>query len=168
MGFCALGSIEDHPVEEDLIWGLHPIPHCGSFGHRRLEGIWVATSKRSRRTTPALRSVGYEPEACERTLRWARGIPDGCHTKSSLLLDSMRGAQCVSPIRRLYEPEAPPVCFGVLLGFNVRVRARRTVSTRPRRPCPLLLRFKVTMASGASSSGPMDRRSGALTETRAR
>ena len=39
-------------------------------------------------------------------------------TKSSLLLDFRRGAQRVSPIRRLYEPEAPPVCFGMLLGSN--------------------------------------------------
>ena len=33
-------------------------------------------------------------------------------------LDFRRGAQCVSPIRRLYEPEAPPVCVGVLLGSD--------------------------------------------------
>ena len=40
------------------------------------------------------------------------------NTKSKLLLDFRRGAQRVSPIRRLYEPEAPPVCFGMLLGSN--------------------------------------------------
>ena len=51
-----------------------------------------------------------------------RGMPDRInkifriYTKSSLLLDFSRGAQGVSPIRRLYEPEAPPVRVGVLLG----------------------------------------------------
>jgi len=55
-----------------------------------------------------------------------------CNAKSRLLLDFSRGAQRVSPIRRLYELEAPPVCCG-LMG---RVRESRPVSTRPRRPCP--------------------------------
>ena len=39
-------------------------------------------------------------------------------TKSRLLLDFSRGAQRVSPIRRLYELEAPPVCCGLLLGWD--------------------------------------------------
>ncbi len=39
------------------------------------------------------------------------------------------------------------MCFGVLLGSNVRARARITVSTRPRRPCPLLSRGKVSFQS---------------------
>ena len=42
----------------------------------------------------------------------------GFYTKNSLHLDFRRGAQRVSPIRRLYEPEAPPVCVGVLLGCD--------------------------------------------------
>ena len=51
-----------------------------------------------------------------------RGMPDRInkifriYTKSSMLLEFSRGAQGVSPIRRLYEPEAPPVRVGVLLG----------------------------------------------------
>jgi hypothetical protein len=57
--------------------------------------------------------------------------PGSRDTKSSLLMDFRRGAQRV-----------PPVCFGMLLGSNGnRWRASRPVSTRPRRPCPLLLRF---------------------------
>jgi len=36
-----------------------------------------------------------------------------------------------------------PVCVGVLLGSIVRARAGGPVSTRPGRPCPLLLRCKV-------------------------
>jgi len=60
-----------------------------------------------------------------------------CYTKSSLLLDFRRGAQCVSPIRRLYEPGAPPVFFGLRLGSNGKgANTSRPVSTRPRRPCP--------------------------------
>ena len=58
----------------------------------------------------------------------------GSYTKSSLLLDFRSWAQC-----------APPVCFGVLLGSNGNgLRPIRSVSSRPRRPCPLLLRFKVS------------------------
>ena len=74
-----------------------------------------------------------------------RGMPDRInkifriYTKSSMLLDFSRGAQGVSPSRR-HRP-CVLACSLVPLG---RVRASRPVSTRPRRPCPLLLRYKVS------------------------
>ncbi len=73
---------------------------------------------------------------CQIKLDWndsSKGFKMRKNTKSSLFLDFWKGSQ--------------------RLGSDVRMRASRPVSTRPQRPCSLLLQFKVLFQRGKGIIG---------------